>query len=190
MPTSLRCLTTVTLLTVLTHAAFAQTTQGVRPALSLDATYGTGGGQTNGNYVEREARGATFDVTVAFRARLEARSGFLAGLDWGAQGTGAHDAVCIRRPEGGCKEHFPEFMFFGALAGWESEQGVIRLTGGPAYARIDDDAGALALQARAELAAPVFPHLGLVASLRGTHLPNAAGSRFSFFAVGFGVRIH
>jgi hypothetical protein len=179
------------LITVLAPAAAAQTKQGIRPALSLDATLGPGGGRTNGNYVEREVQAAALDVTLAVRPHREARGGFLAGLNWGVQGpTGGEDLICILRPDGTCKEHFPTFNFIGGLAGWESERGVIRLTGGPAYARIDDDAGALALQARAELAAPVFPHVGAVASLRGTHLPNAAGSHFSFFAVGFGVRIH
>ena len=191
MPISLRCLTTVTLLAVLARAASAQTTEGIRPALSLDATVGPGGGQTNGNYVEREVQAPALDVTLAIRARRDTRRGFLAGLNWGVQGpSGGSDLICILRPDGRCKENFPHFTFFGALAGWESERGVIRLAGGPAYARIDDDPGGLAIQGRAELAAPVFPHLGLIASLRGAHIPNAASSRFSFFAVGFGVRIH
>jgi hypothetical protein len=181
----------VTLLTALAHAAAAQTTQGFRPALSLDATIGPGGGRTNGNYVEREVQAPALDVTLAVRARRETRSGFLAGLNWGAQGpAGGDDLICILRSDGRCKEDFPSFMFFGALVGWESARGLIRLAGGPAYARVDWDPAGLAIQARAELAAPVSRHLGLIASLRGVHVPNATGSRFSFYAVGLGARIH
>lgn len=72
----------------------------------------------------------------------------------------------------------------------DGQRSVLRVTGGAAYAVSDDDARGLGVQARLDLAMPLFRHLALVASVRGAHMPNVGGDRFSFFASGGGVRIH
>lgn len=165
----------------------APSASGQRLGVSFDATFGAGTIHTNGAYVERNTNGATFDVTLAVRGGSMEQRGLFAAANWWAQGANGQD-ICLPATGGGCVPNLPSSLVFGALVGWQSENGVLRFAAGPGYARLDDE-GALAIHARADLTAPVFRHLGLVFSLRGAHIPNAADSRFDLFAAGFGVRI-
>lgn len=173
---------------VLTGTASSANAQ--RPSLSLDATLGTGGGQTTGAFLERRTQAATADATLAARLHRPARGGLIVAANATVQGARGSTDICVPAPAGGCVRSFPSFTMVGALGGWESARSVIRVAGGLAYARSQHGGGALALQGRIETALPVMRHLALVGSLRGTHMPNAAGARFSFFALGGGVRIY
>ena len=173
------------LITSLASQALAQR----RPAISLDATLGTSGGQTNGLFMTRKTQGQSGDVTVALRLRPGSSNGFVVGGNAGIHGAGPQLTICIPKPGGGCVPGFPSFYIFGAFAGWESRNAVVRVTGGPAYANSGDHAGGLGAQARFDLAMPLFRHLALVGSVRGAHMPNVDGDRFSFFALGGGIRI-
>jgi hypothetical protein len=161
-----------------------------RPAVSLDATLGTSGAQTNGLFMTRKTQGQSADVSVALRLRPRSSNGFVVGSNASIHGVGPQLAICLPKAGGGCVPGFPSFHVFGALAGWETRNGVLRATGGPAYAISEEHAGGFGAQARFDLAMPLFRHLALVGSLRGAHMPNVDGDRFSFVALGGGVRIH
>jgi hypothetical protein len=161
-----------------------------RPAISLDVTLGASGGQTDGVFLDRKTRGQSADVTVTLRLRRASSNGPVVGINASMQGAGGYLTICIPKADGGCVPGFPGFNIFGVLAGWESQRSVLRVTGGAAYAVSDDDARGLGAQARVDLAMPLFRHLALLGSVRGVHMPNVGGDRFSFFAVGGGMRIH
>ena len=173
------------LITSLASQALAQR----QPTISLDATLGTSGGQTNGLFMARKTQGQSADVTAALRLRPGSTNGFVVAVNASIQGAGPQLTICIPRADGGCVPGFPSFNIFGVLAGWERRNSVLRVTGGAAYASGEDARGQGA-QARLDLGMPLFRHLALVGSLRGAHIPNVDGDRFSFFALGGGVRIH
>ena len=159
-----------------------------RVGISVDATLGAGSSKTNGKYTARSTNGAAVDVAVGVRKGPIDTSGFIAAANWWAQSAGAQDEVCLPKPGGGCLDDFPSVSLFGAMAGWQTDNGVVRFAAGPAYGQLDDER-ALAIQGRADLSAPIFRYIGIVVSLRGALLPNVAGNRFDLFAASFGVRI-
>ena len=158
--------------------------------LSLDASIGTGGGQTNGTLLERRKQAATLDA--AFTARLHAltRGGLIVTTNVSHHSAGGHTDICVPATNGGCIRNFPSFTMVGALAGWETASAVLRVATGLAHATSEHSADALAFQARIDVAKPVFRHIAVVGSLRGTHAPNVSGDRFSFFGISGGLRLH
>ena len=165
-----------------------QSASAQRVGLSLDATLGAGSSKTNGKYTARSTNGAALDLTVGIRSGSIDARGFVAAVNWWAQSPGAQDEVCLPKPGGGCLDDFPSISLFGAMAGWQTDNGVVRFAAGPAYGQLDDER-ALAIQGRADLSAPVFRYVGFVVSLRAALLPNVGGNRFDLFAASFGVRI-
>ena len=125
------------LITSLASQALAQR----RPAISLDATLGTSGGQTNGLFMARKTQGQSADVTAALRLRPGSTNGFVVAVNASIQGAGPQLTICIPRADGGCVPGFPSFNIFGVLAGWESRNSVLRVTGGAAYASGEDARG-------------------------------------------------
>ena len=169
-------------------ATFAPSASAQRVGLSLDATLGAGSTKTNGKYTARSTNGATVDVLVAARSGSMERSGFVLAVNWWAQSAGAQDDACLPKVGGGCLDDVPSISLLGAMAGWQTENGVVRFAAGPAYGLLDDER-ALAIEGRADLSASVFRYVALVVSLRGAVLPNVAGHRFDMFAAGAGVRL-
>ena len=182
MRTSVAC-AALLIITFVPESASAQ-----RLGLSVDATLGAGSSKTNGQYTARSTNGAAFDVMVGVRNGPMDGGGFLVAANWWDQSAGAQSDVCLPKVGGGCLDDFPSPSLFGVMAGWQTENGVVRFAAGPAYGQLDDDS-ALGFQGRADLSAPVFRWVGLVVSLRGAVLPNVAGNRFELFAAGVGVRL-
>ena len=159
-----------------------------RLGLAVDATMGAGSTKTNGKYTARSTSGLALDVAVAVRSGDMEQRGFVAEANWWGQSAGAQTDACLPKVGGGCLDNIPDVSLFGAMAGWQTDNGVVRFAAGPAYGQLDDD-HALAIQGRADLSASVFRYVGLVVSLRGAVLPNVAGHRLDLFAAAAGIRI-
>jgi hypothetical protein len=160
-----------------------------RPALSVEAAagLGTGGG---GEY--SSGAGFVLDAAVALRARLTRRGAVLVGFAVGAQGPPGGGDDCILAPSGRCVPDFPLFYSTAAFLGWEiaGYQGPsVRALAGPAYYRADEGGAALGLQGRVDVATPALLHVALVASVRGTVLPNYRGDALGLVAAVVGVRL-
>ena len=159
------------------------------PRLSLDASLGTGGGQTNGTFLDRQQAPA-LDAVLAAQLHPRSRGGIVVATNVSYHSAGSYSDVCMPAANGGCIRNFPSFTMFGALAGWETAGSRIRVATGFAYAASEHSSGALAFQGRIDMAIPIVRHVALVGSLRGTHAPNVAGDRFSFFGLGGGIRLY
>ena len=157
-------------------------------AFSGDATIGTGGGHTGGEY-RGDRGGVALDVLLARSLRPAGGGALVGAANAGAQGPRGGDARCVVSSTGGCVPSFPAFATLGALVGWQNASATLRAMAGPAYVRARGS-GAVALEGRADGAVPLARHLALVASVRGTFVPNYRGDAFELFAFGAGVRIH
>ena len=165
-------------------AAGAQAT-----SVSLDATLGAAHGQTNGIYLERRKQSLSGDVAFATSLHPESSRGLFVGANASFHSAGG-TAVCEPGPGGECTEPFPSFSIVGLLIGWESARSVLRIASGIAYAKSEYSTGSLAFQTRIDAAAPISRHVALVGSLRGTHVPNVDGDRFTLFGLGAGIRVY
>jgi hypothetical protein len=125
---------------------------------------------------------------LAMRLRAAGRGALLAGLSAGAPWAWSSTTVCLPASNGGCIPTFPQFLKVGALVGWENPSTTLRAMGGPAYVRADGKQ-AFSLQGRVDGAAPISRHLALVASVRGTVVPNYRGDAFGVYALGVGIRM-
>lgn len=166
------------------------TVEAQQRSLSLDATVGMGHGRTTGEYVG-DRRGVALDLLMALRLRPAIGGALVAGLNASAQGpfVGQDLLLCLPSPDGDCARQYPAFATLGALVGWENSSATLRVLAGAAYAE-SDAAAALAVQGRVEAAVPIARHLALVASARGTMIPNYRGDAFSLLAFGAGIRIY
>jgi hypothetical protein len=160
-----------------------------RRAFSCDATIGRGGGHTEGEY-RGDRGGVALDALLALRLRPAGSGALVGAVSAGIQGPYGSDARCVLSSTGGCVPSFPPFATLGALVGWQNASATLRASAGPAYVGAAGyGSGAVALQGRADGAVPLARHLALVASVRGTFIPNYRGDAFELFAFGAGVRI-
>ena len=178
-------LTLVSLLLMAARPAAAQA-----PAMSLDASLGTGGGQTNGIYLERRKQALSADLALVASLHPKANGGLFVGANGSYHSAGGSTDICLPGPTGECAQPFPAFTILGTLIGWESAGSIVRVATGLAFAKAEDDPGALGYQARVDGALPIVRHLALVGSVRGTHVPNVGGDRFSFLALTAGIRVY
>lgn len=156
-------------------------------ALSFDVNFGVETVRTSGEYRDPH-QGSAVDALLAMRLRGAGRGALLAGLSAGTPWAWTSTSVCLPASNGECIPTFPQFMKAGALMGWENPTATLRAMGGPAYVRADGRQ-AFGLQGRVDGAAPISRHLALVASVRGTVVPNYRGDAFEVYALGVGIRI-
>jgi hypothetical protein len=159
-----------------------------RSAVTLDASIGLASGGTSGQYLETQP-GLSADALLALARSAPVRGMLVGGISAGIHGTGASTMICPAVP-GGCMPVFPDFQVAGLLVGWQNQSGTLRLMGGPSFAWADWKPGAAAVQGRFDAAIPVMHRIALVASLRGTLIPNLEGDTFRLFAAGVGFRLH
>lgn len=156
--------------------------------VSLEATLGMGKGWTGGEYLGNRS-GVAADVLLGVRLRHLGGGALVAGLGASAQGAGASESACRPAAGGGCVPSFPDFLTVAPLAGWESVGGVFRVLLGPAFVQASGEGGALGVQGRLDLAVPIIRHLGAVASIRPTLIPDYRGDAIGLLAFGLGLRI-
>jgi len=157
-------------------------------ALSLDASIGQGRSYTAGEF-DGDGKGLAVDALLALRLRPAGSGALVAGLGASSQGEAARNDICRVAPSGGCLSSHPHFSTIGALLGWESARGRLRVMGGPSFVSADSRS-TFGVQGRVDGAVPVSRHLALIASLRGTLVPDHGDDAFRLLAYGVGVRIH
>ena len=161
-----------------------------RAPLSVEASVGTSYGYGGGDRMNRE--GYALDGLVAWRARPLWRGALLLGASAGRHGSMGADAVCSLTPTGECRPGYPRFTGGSLLAGWEAARArsaSLRVLVGPSVQRAEAGGGALAVQARVELATPPLARLALVGSARGSYLPAYRGEAYLLQALGIGLRL-
>ena len=158
-----------------------------RWATSFELGFGTSFGTTTGEYDEN-GDGMSADVTIARRLHGPKDGGFVAATTVAVQGWGPEDDLCI--PRSGttdCVPTFPEFVFVSILGGYEVTSTNIRVLTGPALA-FYQNAYSPAWVARFDGAIPLFGHLSLSGSARGTIVTGYRGNSFKLGAISVGVR--
>ena len=162
--------------------------QGLSP-YSADVNVGVWLQQTTGTYKDRDGGGFAGEVTVARRFHASSASGLVVAAN-GAHylKIGSNDS-CTLLPDGGCAPELPSVRLVGGMAGWETRSGAFRAMGGLAYADPTSGGGALALQARLDLAVRLVRRMALTASLRPAVIPNYHGDTFRLLGTGIGIRI-
>lgn len=156
-------------------------------AASFDANFGVETVLASGEY-RAPHRGSAVDGLLAMRLQGAGRGALLAGLSAGTPWAWTSTSICLPASTGGCIPTFPQFLKVGALLGWENAGATLRAMSGPAYVRADGNQ-AFGLQGRVDGAAPISRHLALVASVRGTMIPNYRGDTFGVYALGVGIRL-
>ena len=168
----------------------ARASAQTRPALSFDATVGFGTSRTDGL---RKGGGSNFssggDLTLALRLPMKSGGGLIVGVNGGTQGPFTKDDACSIAPGGGCLPEHPRFVIYSALGGWEHRSGTLRLMGGVGAALPSWERPALAIQSRIDIAVPVMEHIAMIASVKGSVIPNYQGDTFGLGAIGVGLRI-
>jgi hypothetical protein len=161
--------------------------QWLGPSIEATAGLGAGGG---GRYVERG--GATLDALLTAPIGTTSSGTFVVGVTAAANGKFTSELVCVGQPNGDCIGEYPAFLSLGAVAGVQRRLGdnlTARVLAGPAYFQAVDGEDTFGAQARVDVARRVVPHTWLVASLRGSVLPDYAGENLRFGGLGLGVRI-
>ncbi len=156
-------------------------------AFSLDVNVGRESVRTSGEYRSPQ-QGAAVDALLALRLGSTGRGAIIAGVSTGTPWAWTSTDICLRASNGGCIPTYPNFVRVGALAGWENQRTTLRAMGGPAYISADGKV-AFGLQARVDGAVPIVQRFALVASVRGTMVPNYRGDAFQVYSIGLGIRL-
>jgi hypothetical protein len=162
-----------------------------KPPLSLDASVGWGTGYTSGRYLEPGSRHGDGDAVLAWRLRPAWSGTFVVAASASAPcffGCTSLLLLCVPTTPDDCMPGIPHFKLATALAGWESENAVLRILTGPAYVR-DDGVSAAGWQGRLDLAPFSVGPMALVASGRATLVPNFHDNAFQLLALSLGLRI-
>ena len=137
------------------------------------------------------------DGLLTMRLAKNSSSGLLAGVSVGWQAPPPSGDSCKRdQPDGQCLQDYPQFTTVAVLAGWTSVTGRVRVLGGVASVRADKKDYpdrydyTIGVPVRVESVLAKFSHLAVVASLRGTVLPQYRGSAYTLFSSGLGFRIY
>ncbi len=171
--------------------AGAQSTQPI--ALDLDVGPGTllGGPEvlTRGSMVA--------DGLLTMRLAKAGSSGLVAGMSVGWQGPPPSGDQCKRsQPAGPCLQNYPQFASYGALAGWTSAAGRVRVLGGVAAVSAQPEEQSakpeytVGFPVRLETVLLKFSHVAAVVSLRAIGVPQYRGDAYVLLASGLGFRIY
>ena len=160
--------------------------QGGR-AVSLDATVGSESVRTDGEYRGPQRLRAA-DALLALRLGPAGRGRVVAGVTAGMPLPWATNALCMPSSTGGCIPSYPHFLKAGALVGWEHASTAFRAMAGPVYLDADK-AHAFGVQGRLDGAVPIARRLALLASARGTMVPDYRGDEIRIYSFGVGIRI-
>jgi len=164
-------------------AAEAQKTR----AVSFDASFGFESVQTSGEYRNPD-QGAAVDAMLAVRLGAAGPGAIVIGVSAGTPWAWSSTDICVPASIGGCVPTYPQLLKVGALIGWENTSMNLRAMAGPAFVSANGSRS-LGFQSRLEGAAPISRRLALIASLRGTIVPNYRGDGLGAYALGVGVRI-
>jgi hypothetical protein len=173
-------------------AAVAPTTapaqQAFGPSADVSAGMFVGGG---GTFAERG--GPALDGIVALPLGLMRSGTLVAGVTGGISGPlMIGDLICRAGPDDTCISNYPTFVTVGAVAGVQRAIGAglsARAMAGPAYFQAADGDDTFGVQGRLDVAKPLIFRTALVASLRGSLLPDYQGETLRYATFGLGLRI-
>jgi hypothetical protein len=167
-------------------ATYAQ--QAFGPSADVSAGLFVGGG---GSFAERG--GPALDGIVALPLGRTRSGTLVAGVTAGISGPlMMGDLICRAGPNNSCISNYPTFVTVGAVAGVQRAIGAglsARALAGPAYFQATDGDDTFGVQGRLDVAKPLIFHTALVASLRGSLLPNYQGETLRYATFGLGLRI-
>lgn len=161
--------------------------QRIGPSAEASLGLSLGGG---GTYTNRG--GGAMDAVLAVPVAQTGSGAVMLAFTGTANGAVTTEDVCVVAPNDECHGVFPTFMSLGVAAGVQRRLGSgasARLLAGPAYYQAVDGEDTFGLQGRVDVARPLFSRLALVASLRGTVLPNYDDESLGFAAFGLGLRV-
>jgi hypothetical protein len=161
---------------------------------SLDMNVGPGYLLGGPEVLSRGSFGA--DGLLTMRLAKDGNSGLLAGISVSWQAPPPSGDICRPGQATQCLHDYPQFTTVGVLAGWTSAAGRVRVLGGVASVRAQPEEQwakpdyTMGFPVRVESVLAKFPHLAVVASLRGTVLPRYRGNAYTLLASGLGFRIY
>ena len=160
------------------------TAQQLRPVffeLSAGATFG-------GSSVPHQLKyGFAGSALAGYRPGVRTTGGFVVAISGSVEAHGV-SVACDVVAGGNCAPDFPHFWILSALAGWKTTSGSVRFLVGPGVAHSDSERAG-AMQARLELAKPIFSRVSLLASGRFNNIPDHRGDSFRLGSIAVGFRL-
>ncbi len=185
MHCTLTVLLAVACIAALPGVAAAQ--QGFGPSADVSVGLFAGAG---GSFVSRG--GPALDGILAIPLGRTGSGTLVGGVTGGISGPLNMELMCLSGPNGTCVPEYPTFVTVGAVAGVQRAVGPglsARALAGPAYFQAVDGDDTFGLQGRVDVAKSLIFHTALVASVRGSFLPDFEGQMLSYATFGLGLRI-
>jgi hypothetical protein len=161
--------------------------QGFGPSADVSVGLFAGAG---GTFSSRG--GPAMDGVLAIPLGRSGSGTLVGGVTAGISGPLNMELMCLTGPNGTCAPEYPTVVTVGAVAGVQRAVGSglsARALAGPAYFQAVDGDDTVGVQGRVDVAKSLILRTALVASVRGSFLPDFEGQMLGYATFGLGLRI-